>query len=159
MRLALPTPVLDQAACGWTLCPCTWWGPESPPSCSPQMGLPPYQAMASSPSRHSSTFPFLALGKIPASPHTLPTSLLIYYFCWIIWTYPKLLLPLQDLGQVPVASDNVILCSSVCLVLSAQVDCAFLRAETVFYTFISCGVFHTVASRPEVLRKSLAFSS
>ena len=23
--------------------PCTWWGPEPPPSCCPQMGLPPYQ--------------------------------------------------------------------------------------------------------------------
>lgn len=92
--------------------------------------------------------PFLALGKIPAAPHTPSTSLLIYYFCWINWAYPKLLLPLQDLGQVPVASDDVILYCPVCLVLSAQVDCAFLRAETVSYTlFISGGVFHTVARR------------
>lgn len=31
---------------------CTWWGPEYPPSCSPPRGLPPYQAIASLPSRH-----------------------------------------------------------------------------------------------------------
>ena len=121
-------------------------GPRVSTQLLPTDGAAALPALASLPSRHSSSFPFLALGKIPASPHTLPTSLLIHYFCWINWTYPKLLLPLQDLGQVPVASDDVILCS-VCLVLSAQVECAFLRAEAVFYTFISCGVFHTVASR------------